>query len=388
MENALCIHMTLRRLPFSLALSLSGLLLIACSSSSDGADIPDADTSPDAGPDASPKCTAEQQKALTDAIGPKLDTAASDTAISDTPDFTLLLETYSGQTYVHSQGASTGTTSYESASTSKLVTAVVIMDAVDRGALTLETKAHDLLPFWADTNVTLRQLLAFVSGANEEPLCQNVPNADFEDCVTKIYEQNAANFVNAGATFYYASTHLQVAGLMALKASKVGSWSELFGAFKGRTSLFATSVYDLPSATNPRLAGGMHWNANEYLGFLRALAKGQLLSEASRKALFANQRGSASVTASPALKGVTEDWAYGLGNWLECTTATTAGSYNCGEGHRNSSPGAYGAYPFIDFDHQYFGILARQGALGTGYQGVNIVRAANEPITNWAECAR
>jgi len=55
--------------------------------------------------------------------------------------------------------------------------------------------------------------------------------------------------------------------------------------------------------------------------------------------------------------------APGLGNWLECPGAKGPNTYNCGSGHRNSSAGAYGAYPFIDFDHHYFGILARQGEL-------------------------
>jgi hypothetical protein len=148
--------------------------------------------------------------------------------------------------------------------------------------------------------------------------------------------------------------------------------------------LFATSVYDLPSANNPRLAGGMHWTAEEYLAFLRALVGGQLLTAASRAELFANQRGNATVAYSPTLD-LGEDWAYGLGNWLECPTATVANSFNCGSGHRNSSPGAYGAYPFIDFDDEYFGIVARQGGLGTYPEGVYLFRSVQALVSLWAK---
>ena len=56
------------------------------------------------------------------------------------------------------------------------------------------------------------------------------------------------------------------------------------------------------------------------------------------------------VVGSPALNAFNQDWSYGFGNWLECPTAMGANTFDCGSGHRNSSPGAYGAYPFIDFD--------------------------------------
>ncbi len=318
-------------------------------------------------------------------ISSKLDLAAMDTAISSTPDFTLLLETDGGKTYAHSHGDSSSSTRYESASTSKLVSAVIILDLVDQGVLSLDTKAHDLLPFWTESTVTLRQLLAFTSGFYDEPLCVNSASFDFETCVENIYTRNSASAPAAGSEFYYSSTHLQVAGLMAMKAVGAASWNEIFDAWKARTGLFATSTYDLPSASNPRLAGGMHWTADEYLAFLRALDQGALLEPATRAELFANQRGSATVGASPAWDKVQEDWSYGLGNWLECPTASELGTFDCGAGHRNSSPGAYGAYPFIDFDHHYIGILARQGPLGYGFEGVLLFRAAGAEITQWAD---
>ncbi|NOU31332.1 MAG: beta-lactamase family protein [Polyangiaceae bacterium] len=382
----------LPRLRFLLPL----VLVTACSSSegvtppppSDAGAAGDAPIAPtvDGGTDgATSGCSAAQKQAITDSMSAKLDAAATDPAITKTPDFTLLLETEDGRSYAHSHGSSTATTVYESASTSKLIAAAVILDVLDQGLLTLETKAHDLLPFWTETTVTLRHLLSFTSGFSDEPLCINLPGADFETCVESMYTKNAATAPAAGSQFYYSSVHLQVAGLMAMKAKKVATWTDLFEAWKTKTGLFPTAKFDLPSASNPRLAGGVHWTATEYLGFLRALAKGTILKAATRTELFANQRGAAVVMASPASRGTGEDWAYGLGNWLECPGAKGPNTYNCGSGHRNSSAGAYGAYPFIDFDHHYFGILARQGELATGFEGVAIVRAAQAPTTQWAD---
>jgi CubicO group peptidase (beta-lactamase class C family) len=340
--------------------------------------------------DGSVQVDAQTCAQLEETISAKLDLASQDPNIVGTPDFTIVLEAEDGRSYQHSHGDASPTTIYESASTSKLVTAVVILDLVEQGVLTLDTKAHDLLPFWTETTVTLRHLLAFTSGYFDDPLCTNSGSADFETCVETIYDDNAPTAPAAGVRYQYASSHLQVAGLMAIKAKGAASWNELFDAWKAKTGLFPTATYDLPSATNPRLAGGMHWTAVEYLGFLKALYKGQILLPATREALFANQRGSAILTGSPAWNKVQEDWSYGFGNWLECPTATTLGSFDCGAGHRNSSPGAYGSYPFLDFDHHYVGILARMGDLGKGFEGVLLFRSAGEDIATWADgaCAK
>ena len=97
-----------------------------------------------------------------------------------------------------------------------------------------------------------------------------------------------------------------------------------------------------------------------------------------------DHRGTATVAYSPAIESLGEDWSYGLGNWLECAEATGGTAFDCGSGHRNSSPGAYGSYPFLDFDHRYFGILARQGSVGTFPEGVAIFRAVEALAVKWA----
>lgn len=312
-----------------------------------------------------------------------LDAAAVDTEITTQPAFTLLLETEGGRRFTHSHGDSTAETVYESASTSKWVTAVVILDLVDRGVLSLDTTAGSLVPFWNEDEVDLRDLMSFTSGYGDEPLCLNNPAADFTECAQKIFDE-AVDPAPPGSEYRYASTHLQIAGLMAIAAVDASDWGEVFAGFQERTGLFPDAAYDLPSVTNPRLAGGMHWTGEAYLAFLRGLAHGDLLSTSSREALFADQRGDAAVVASPIWEMIAEDWSYGLGNWLECPDATLPESFDCGAGHRNSSPGAYGAYPFIDFDEGYFGIVARQGELQSGAEGVAIFRTVEDLAAEWS----
>ncbi|MBM4378538.1 MAG: beta-lactamase family protein [Deltaproteobacteria bacterium] len=353
-----------------------------------GAPAPDAGagTDPVLPADAGVACSQAGLEALELRMGQLLDQAANDPGVSSEQAYTLMLEREDGRTFVHSQGGSSPATRCESASTAKWVTATVILDLVDQGKLALSTSASARMPLtWKDPAVTLEHLLSFRSGYAKEPLCLHLAGANFRNCVQSIYEKNAAGAPTPGTRFEYSGTHLQVAGLMAIQSVPTAqSWGDVFSAFKARTGLFPDSTYDLPSATNPRLGGGMHWTAQDYFGFLRALYRGTVLSAASRSTLMENHRGAAVPTASPVLDRLGEDWAYGLGNWLECPGAKGGVSYDCGSGHRNSSPGAYGAYPFIDFDHQYFGILARQGAVGTFHEGVAMFRSIQALSEQWA----
>jgi CubicO group peptidase (beta-lactamase class C family) len=365
------------------SLLVSLLCVVACSSSETESSGGTSGGDGQGGQAELPGCEAER-KELERVIAEKLDAAAADPAVTGEPNFTLGLETARGYRFVHTHGDSTLATRYESASTSKWVAASVILDLVDQGVLTLDDSPAEYLPFWKAEGVTLAQLLSFTSGFSKEALCFNLPTADFAGCVEKAYEANVDIAPAPGSEFDYSSTHLQIAGLMAVRAAQVDGFAELFRGWQQETGLFPSGAFDLPSATNPRLAGGMHWTGEEYLGFLRALYDGELLEAATRESMLESQRGDAKVVGSPPLEALGQDWAYGFGNWLECPTALGADSYDCGSGHRNSSPGAYGAYPFIDWDRRYFGILARQGELGTFRDGDSLFQVAAEAISRWA----
>lgn len=307
--------------------------------------------------------------------------------VTDT-DFSFGVERDDGRRYVYQRGSSRMQTSYESASTSKLVSAVIILRLVEQGYLKLEDKPQDRIATWPIAassplaTMNLANLLSFTSGLTEEPLCVNAGFINFESCVNTIANANASNQITPGSEFYYASTHLQVAGLMAIKARGVPSWQEVFSEFKQQTGLFKNASYDLPSLNNPRLAGGMHWTGEEYLDFLSALKKGRLLNAASMSQLLVDRTATAKLVYSPAA-ALGEVWHYGLGYWHECQST----SFNCAPATRISSPGAYGAYPFWDRSKSYVGILARQGELGTFTKGAALERAIRPKVEAWLACA-
>ncbi|MBR7799549.1 serine hydrolase [Undibacterium fentianense] len=302
-------------------------------------------------------------------------------------DFSFGIEREDGRRYWFQRGASTMRTPYESASTSKMVSALIILRLVEQGYLKLEDKPQDKIANWPIpstvplSTMSLANLLSFTSGLTEEPLCLNAGFSNFESCVNNIAVVNANNTLIPGTEFYYASTHLQVAGLMAVKARGVNSWQELFKEFQQQTGLFKTASYDLPSSSNPRLAGGMHWTGEEYLEFLVALKKGKLLNSNSMAQLLVDRTASTKLTYSPAT-ALGEVWHYGLGMWHECQNS----SFSCAPASRISSPGAYGAYPFWDRNKSYIGILARQGELGSFTKGVAVERAIRPKVETWLTC--
>jgi len=303
-------------------------------------------------------------------------------------DFSFSVERADGRRYTYNRGSSTMQTSYESASTSKWVTAVIILKAVQNGDLTLTDKPKDRISTWplliADPlySTTLDKLLGFTSGIYTEHACLNLAAANFETCVNNIGTANSGTSRIPGAEFYYSGSHLQVAGLMTVKAKSLANWQSVFTDFKTATGLFSASTYDLPSSTNPRLAGGMHWTGDDYMAFLKALKTGLILNSASMAELLTDRTATATMTYSPVFDGMSEVWHYGFGLWHECQNST----WNCTAGARVSSPGAYGAYPFWDRSKNYFGLVARQGGLGTYTNGLAIERSVRAKVEEWNSC--
>lgn len=304
-------------------------------------------------------------------------------------DFALHVERSGGEVFRFQRGTATLTTPYESASTSKLVTAAVILWLVEQGVLSLDDRPSDILPaaVWdldpSDplSSMTLEHLLSFTSGLRTEPGCINLGAYDFDGCVANAAVRNAGNGAIPGNGFNYNSAHMQVAGAMAVHASAAGTWHALFAAFKDETGLFPNSDYDLPSASNPRLAGGMHWTGEDYVDFMRAYRDGSFAPRAFGEAVV-DHTIDVVMELSPSIERLSETWHYGLGLWLECRSRT----FDCAAVSYVSSPGAYGAYPFFHLGVGFFGLLARQGALRTFPNGVQVVDAVRGDMEAWAVC--
>jgi len=333
-------------------------------------------------------CSSAQLQALESKIDTRLSQAESEV------DFSFAVERRDGRRYSYNRGGSTLQTVYQSASTSKLVAAVVVMRVVEQGYLSLADKPQGHIAAWpiaagdALRDMNLAQLLSMTSGLTREPACLNSAASNFEACVRDIATTNDGGSIIPGAQFFYGSAHYQVAGLMAVKARGVSSWSDLFTEFKAHTGLFGSSTFDVPSVNNPVIASGMHLTGEDYLAFLHALKNGAILNAASMSELLADHTASSTIVFSPIRDGISggpglgEDWHYGFGLWHECRST----HFNCEPGSRVSSPGNFGSYPFWDRVLGYTGIVIRQGAPGTLKRGIDIERFVRPQVEEWAAC--
>src|SRR6185436_16055596 len=128
-------------------------------------------------------CSASRLEALEAGMSATL--SQTDSAV----DFSFSVQRRDGRRYDYNRGSSTLQTIYQSASTSKLVAAVMILRLVDQGYLNLADRPQDRIQTWpilstdALYGMTLAHLLSLTSGLNDEPSCVSAGTPDLETCV-------------------------------------------------------------------------------------------------------------------------------------------------------------------------------------------------------------
>jgi CubicO group peptidase (beta-lactamase class C family) len=164
-----------------------------------------------------------------------------------------------------------------------------------------------------------------------------------------------------GQVFRYGSPAFQVAGALAEQATGT-SWARLFETRIARPLGLQHTSWGSPlwpqlapsDIRNPNLQGGLVTTAEEYGRFLTMLASGgvyegrRLLSETAIKDMERVQTAHARPGFKPA--GAKTWVQYALGNWCERIEP----DQSCGV---VSSPGAFGAYPWIDRRHGLYGLF-------------------------------
>ena len=315
------------------------------------------------------------------------------------PSFTFMLQSANGYKFTHNRGTFTPAKTYSAASMSKMVTAAVLLDLVKEEKLSLESTPWIVLGGedgdWAKAiqlsidegglpetmkDMTLKNLLSLTSGLNDDPACLYTHTQTFEECVMTLPYR--ASLVagdpdvpdgpgvpgGSGGAYVYGSSHMQVAGLMAMKVLNLDTWTEVFNRFKNKYSVFPNSVYELPTADEAVLAAGMKVTTEDFMDFLVKLYQGlpdesdsdfgsnpeALLSE-----MTTNHTDTMGLSVEDDREMPTNPTGYGLGVWFEC------GDGDCSSNdERVNSAGAFGGYPFMDFNNRYVGVLGRVGTGG------------------------
>ena len=261
-------------------------------------------------------------------------------------------------------GDATEDTRYCVASASKWMTAALVMTAVDSGELSLDEKVSRVLPEFSGPpgEATIRELLAQTAGEGSLPSRvdeRQDPRITLAESAAQI--DGRALEDPPGAVFKYGGPGFQVAGA-ALERVTSRRWADLFEDRIARplgmkSSHWTHGPYSAvpPAETlNPLLQGGLVTTASDYMRFLTMLASGGVfegrvvLSRASVDEMERAQTLGKPMAYMP--EGVPASSQYGLGNWTETWD-------DSGSGEMVSSPGAFGAYPWIDRKSGVYGIF-------------------------------
>lgn len=249
------------------------------------------------------------------------------------------------------------------ASASKWLSAAVIMSLVDDRKLSLSDTVGKFLPIFSahgKGNITIRQLFSHTSGfPGDSPqrfeYRQDLTLASAVDSIA-VY----TDMIHPPGTFFnYGGVSMHIAGRIA-EVITGKRWQALFNERIARPCDMEAN-YILVRPANPLIAGGVRTNARDYLNFLEMMVnKGtfhqhRVLSETAVEEMLKDQTAGAQIEHTPYPSNPYTPYKagevrYGTGNWRDVINAQ-------GVAEENSSPGAFGAHPWIDTRHHVAGII-------------------------------
>lgn len=369
--------MTRSRVPrFSLTSLTTGFLAAACSSSAPAPLEPDAAPSP---PDADPAVVWAEVDRLTSAAVAGAAVPGLGLAIYDASDRKVFEKMY-GDFHPDREVAI--------ASSSKLVSGLVVLDVVADGQLSLDSTTGAILG-WTGPKaaITVRHLLSFTSGLPADHACTRTSTITLAECVAAISEGEPV--ATPGSRFEYGSSHLAVAGRMAEVATGK-LWAQLFSE-RLTTPLglpasvkYFTAPRQQVGTSNPLIAGGMRASMNQYakllaIAFHRGSYGGVSIATPALFDAQASEPYPSAVIGDSPFQRLGVNYHYGLASWLECPPPAT----DC---KVLSSPGAFGFTPWYDRATGYYAIIGTEvtdlgGANGIVAFAVNLAQDLKPEIS-------
>lgn len=278
------------------------------------------------------------------------------------------------------------------ASSSKMITAGVLLHLDDEGVLDIDTPVAEVVD-WGSANpaITPAQLISNSSGLVglfPDPvfapyICQYIADGTLQDCAASIFTtpDDDAQVISPDTEFRYGGAQWTVAGAVA-EAASGQSFTELvdeiFTQPCGLTSLgfnnhFAQigSGFDYPvefdgdpstlaDTDNPNPEGGAYIAAPDYAQLLLMhLRDGmcgdtQVLSADALDTMHSDRIGPTYGGEAGAVDTAGGGTGYGMGWWVDRETG------------RISDGGAYGSVPWLDLDDGYGAYLVIEADSGTG----------------------
>ncbi len=281
------------------------------------------------------------------------------------------------------------------ASSSKMVTAGVLLRLQDDGLLDVDAPVADVAEWGAgNPDITPGQLVSNSSGLvglGPDPtygpyLCQYIASFTLQDCAAAIFTtpDDDTEITPPDVAFNYGGGQWQVAGAVA-EAASGKSWAELideiyvkpcgleafgynnhFAILEGggftHPNNFDSNPGQLPATENPNMEGGAYTTTGDYGKLLLMHLQGgrcgdeQVLSQESLDLLHADR-------IAEAYDGDAWDpeTGYGMGWWVDRPTG------------RLNDGGAYGSVPWLDLEDGYGAFLVIEDTSGTGNELANML---------------
>lgn len=252
------------------------------------------------------------------------------------------------------------------ASASKLLSAVRIAQLVDRGQASLDEPVSTYLPqFTGDKGtMTLRQMFSHSAGYGDDSFDAILlnPNITLAQAVNQIACCRPLNpGYSVGGQFSYGGVSMHIAGRVA-EVRGGGDWQQRWVS-EIATPLGINSItWQGATSTNYMIAGGARSNLRDYGRVLQMLVNGgrgngtRVLSRAAVAQFATNQVGNLPIAYVP--PNVSPPVRYGLGSWLY-------GPRDAARPPLVHSLGAFGFFPWIDFESNRFGVFMVRATAAT-----------------------
>ena len=287
----------------------------------------------------------------------------------------VLLLIKDGQTiYKKAFGTYTTETVVPIASATKWVSAVLIMDLVDDGVLSLDDKVSDWIFYYSDLSdkkdITIGQMFSHASGFPSSALCLNFqgPNWNLEKCAESISKLKMEEL--PGTVFRYGGVGMQLAGRVVEIAAN-DNWIDLYKERIADPLGITTIVWDekYPNTKNPRIAGGIAAiSVDDYSKLLQMMLNEgtyqsvEILSPETVDFMLTDQTFGLPVASSPYTKYNNHPHlGYGIGAWIDSKNKD-------GGAVELSSTGAWGYHPWIDLNRNMTGVFLVKSRLTNIYE--------------------
>lgn len=263
------------------------------------------------------------------------------------------------------------------ASATKWLSGAALATLVDAGELSLDDPLAEYLPLFLGpkAEITFRQAFAHTSGLPGGWGCVSDTASTLQACAFSIAfaPLNGA----PGELFDYGGPSMHAAGAAIENLTGMG-YEAWFQTALGEPLGLGSVAYDGFGATlNPQVAAGAKGTVLDYVPLLVAMLDGgsaggvPALSTRAVLDVLAEQTGGVPVLSTP----FTEALGYGVGCWVEALD-------EAGRPSRLSSPGAFGAYPWVDLEHGYGAFVLMLRNTTDGMAVVEAIRPLLEQLAD------